>query len=127
MPLRAAKWIVSRRLQATHSGGWGFCSGLGTTLRGGIRKNSESQPANGSSTNMRAIASIASSHISRLRSRRTPKPPSSAAELASPVPKSTRPPETRSSVAIRSATRAGWFTAGVMFTMPCPRRMFRVR
>ena len=63
MPLRAANWIVSRRLQATHSGGCGFWSGLGTTLRGGMLQNSLSQPANGSSTNMRAIAAIASSHI----------------------------------------------------------------
>ena len=58
MPLRAAKWIVSRRLQATHIGGCGRWSGFGTTLRGGIRKNSLSQPANGSSTNIRAIASM---------------------------------------------------------------------
>ena len=49
------------------------------------------QPANGSSTNMRAIAAIASSHISRLRVRSTRKPPSSAAEDDSPVPNSTPP------------------------------------
>ena len=67
MPLRAANWIVSRRLHATHSGGCGLWSGLGTTLRGGMLQNSLSQPANGSSTNMRVIAGIASSHISRLR------------------------------------------------------------
>ena len=67
MPLRAAKWIVSRRLHATQSGGWGLWSGFGTTFRGGIWMNSESQPANGSSTNIRVIASIASSHIARLR------------------------------------------------------------
>ena len=36
MPFSAAMWIVSRRLHATHSGGWGFCSGFGTTLRTGI-------------------------------------------------------------------------------------------
>ena len=36
-----------------------------------------------------------------------PKPPSSASEPASPVPKSTRPPEIRSRVAMRSAMRAG--------------------
>ena len=104
--------MVSRREQATHSGGWGFCSGLGTTLRGGMRTNSESQPANGSSTNIRVIASIASSHISRFFARSTRKPPSSAAEEDSPVPKSTRPSQTRSRVATRSATRAGWLTPG---------------
>ena len=30
--------LVSRREHATHSGGWGFCLGLGTTLRIGIVK-----------------------------------------------------------------------------------------
>ena len=127
MPLRAANWIVSRRLHATHSGGCGLWSGLGTTLRGGMLQNSLSQPANGSSTNMRAIAGIASSHISRLRLRSTRKPPSSAAEEDSPVPKSTRPSEIRSSVATRSATRAGWLTAGGIWTIPWPSRMRWVR
>ena len=40
-------------LHATHNGGCGFCSGLGTTLRGGILSHGPSQPANGSSTIMR--------------------------------------------------------------------------
>jgi hypothetical protein len=72
------------------------------TFRTGICQNSLSQPAKGSSTNIRAIASIASSHISRLRVRSMRKPPSSAADDDSPVPNSTRPPEIRSSVATRS-------------------------
>ena len=36
MPWRAASRMVSRRLHATHKGGWGFCLGLGITMRGGI-------------------------------------------------------------------------------------------
>ena len=32
MPSLAASLIVSRFEQATHSGGWGFCTGLGTTF-----------------------------------------------------------------------------------------------
>src|SRR4051812_9353951 len=76
---------------------------------------------------MREIASRASSHCSRFVSRSTPKPPSSACELDSPVPSSTRPPETRSSVATRSATRAGWLNGGGICTMPWPRRMRLVR
>ena len=36
MPFSAASKMVSRREQATQSGGCGFCIGLGTTLRGGI-------------------------------------------------------------------------------------------
>ena len=43
------------------------------------------------------------------------------------MPKSTLPSETRSSVATRSATRAGWFTAGGICTIPWPSRMFSVR
>ena len=38
MPSRAASWIVSRREAATQIGGWGFCTGLGTTLRHGMEK-----------------------------------------------------------------------------------------
>ena len=36
MPFCAARWMVSRRLQATHTGGCGRWRGLGTTLRGGM-------------------------------------------------------------------------------------------
>ena len=38
---------MSRRLQATHSGGWGFCTGLGTTLRGGMVTKRPATPPNG--------------------------------------------------------------------------------
>ena len=76
---------------------------------------------------MRVIASTPSSHMSRFDSRSTPNAPSSACELDSPVPNSTRPPEIRSSVAMRSATRAGWLKPGGICTMPWPSRMFLVR
>ena len=78
MPFSAASRIVSRREHATHSGGCGFCSGLGITLRGGIEKKRPSWPANGSSTIIRVTTSSASSHCSRLVMRSTPKPASSA-------------------------------------------------
>ena len=74
MPFSAARRIVSRREHATHSGGCGFCSGLGTTLRGGIVTKRPSTPANGSSTIIRVTTSSASSHCSRFVSRSTPKP-----------------------------------------------------
>ena len=64
-------------------------------------------PANGSSTIIRATIGSISSHWARLVSRSTPKPSSSAPLDVSPVPSSTRPPETRSSIAALSATRAG--------------------
>ena len=44
MPSRAANLMVSRFEHATHSGGWGFCAGLGTTLRHGMEKYSPSIP-----------------------------------------------------------------------------------
>ena len=68
MPFSAASRIVSRRLHATHSGGCGFWTGLGTTLRGGICTNSPSTPVNGVSTMHRIVVSRPSSHASRLRS-----------------------------------------------------------
>src|SRR5689334_14772331 len=53
---------------------------------------------------------MASSYISRVTSGSVmPKPPISVVELPRPVPNSKRPPETRSIIATRSATRAGWF------------------
>ena len=38
MALEAATLIVSRLVQAIHIGGWGFCTGLGRTLRHGMEK-----------------------------------------------------------------------------------------
>src|SRR5437764_770742 len=39
--------MVSRRVQATHTGGWGFWKGFGTTFRGGIVTHSPAWPVNG--------------------------------------------------------------------------------
>jgi hypothetical protein len=107
-PFSAASRIVSRREHATHSGGCGFCTGLGTTLRGGIVTYLPSTPVNGVSVRQRTAVSRPSSHASRLVTGSTWKPPSSASDDDSPEPNSTRPPDTRSSVATRSAVRAGW-------------------
>ena len=41
-------------------------------------------------------------------------PPTSASLEPSPLPNSTRPPETRSSMEMRSATRAGWLNCGMV-------------
>ena len=54
MPFSAASRMVSRRLHATHSGGCGFCTGLGTTLRGGICTNWPSTPVKGVSVMQRS-------------------------------------------------------------------------
>ena len=81
---------------------------MGTTFRGGMDSHGPSQPANGSSTIIRVAASMWSSHWSRLVARAMPKPSRSALAEDSPVPNSTRPPDTRSRVLIRSTTRAVW-------------------
>ena len=47
MPFCAARWMVSRRLHATQTGGWGFWRGLGTTLRGGMVTKGPAWPVNG--------------------------------------------------------------------------------
>ena len=66
MPFSAASRMVSRRLQATHSGGWGFWTGLGTTLRGGMVTNRPSTPPKGVSVMQRMATSSPSSQASRL-------------------------------------------------------------
>ena len=81
--------------------------GLGTTLRGGIVTYSPAWPVNGVSVMQRSATRRPSSHIARLSLGSIPKPPSSASDDDSPVPKSARPPDTRSSIATRSATARG--------------------
>ena len=127
MPFSAASRMVSRREQATQSGGWGFCTGLGTTLRGGIDTKRPSTPVKGSSVMHRTATSSPSSQASRFSSKVLAKPPSSATLDDSPDPKSTRPFETRSSIATRSAVRAGWLNRGEVRMIPWPRRMRLVR
>ena len=72
MPSWAARWIVSRFEQATQIGGWGFCTGLGTTLRAGIEKYWPWKPGYGSITIMLATCSTVSRHIARRSAGLTP-------------------------------------------------------
>ena len=108
IPFSAANRMVSRREHATHKGGCGLCMGLGTTLRGGICTKRPSTPVNGVSVMQRSVTCKPSSQASRFVAGSTRNPPSSASEPDSPEPNSTRPPDSRSSVATRSAVRAGW-------------------
>ena len=55
-----------------------------------------------------------------------PKPFCSVVDEPRPMPNSKRPSDRWSSIATRSATRAGWFTGGVMLKMPEPRWMYEV-
>src|SRR5207237_6126885 len=105
---------------ASHIGGCGFEYGLGSTSRAGIRKYRPSY-VYGSSRHMRGICSSASRHIGLVSAAGgIAKPAHSVDDEPRPVPNSTRPPERWSMVAIRSATRAGWFTGGVMVTIAKP-------
>ena len=56
MPCFPAQRMLSRLEQATHSGGWGFCRGLGRTLRSGMEKNSPSYPGYGSDESILAVS-----------------------------------------------------------------------
>ena len=56
-----------------------------------------------------------------------PKPACSVVDDPRPVPKSKRPPERWSSIATRSAMRAGWLTGGVTLMIPEATRMRSVR
>ena len=127
MPISAAMLMVSRREQASHRGGCGRCRGLGTTLRGGIDRNGPSCPLNGSSVMQRRTTSRPSRHAARFSSIVMSNPPSSTSVPDSPEPNSTRPLDRRSSVATRSAVRAGWLYCGAVWMMPWPIRMFFVR
>ena len=120
-PHLASVWSCE---QATHSGGCGFCMGLGTTMRSGMFQTLPACSL-GPSLNMGRMARTASSKISRLFSMVTPNGSSSVIEALSPMPNSQRPFDNRSSVATRSATRVGWLV--VTWKMPWPRRMFLVR
>ena len=72
---------------------------------------------------MLAICSAASSAIARFCLAGMSKPCSSSRVAPSPMPKSTRPSEMRSSVARPSAVRAGWLYFGITCRMPWPSRI----
>ena len=119
----AARWIVSRRVQATHTGGGGRWIGFGTTLRGGMRHVFADVAGEGCLGHAPQRDADALLPHGALVAGSTPNASSSTAADPSPVPNSTRPSDTRSRAAMRSATRAGWLIADGSCTMPCPRRM----
>src|SRR5947199_6494165 len=114
--------------QATHIGGWGLLYGLGSTLRWGIEKK---RPSYGPYIPWRHIlvnSTIVSSHMSLVTSRDSmPKPNTSVVDEPRPVPNSKRPSERWSSMATRSAMRAGWLTGGVVLKMAEPTWILEVR
>ena len=71
---------------------------------------------------------MVSSHISVVTSRvGMPKPNTSVVDEPRPVPNSKRPSERWSSMATRSAMRAGWLTGGVVLKMAEPTWILEVR
>src|SRR5262245_15122824 len=108
-------------------GGRGFEYGFGSTVRSGLRKYVPSN-AYGSPRHMRGICSSDSRHMGLVSAADgMSKPAHSADDEPRPVPNSTRPSDRWSMVAMRSATRAGWFTAAVMFVIAVPMWMRFVR
>jgi len=75
----------------------------------------------------RQISGRVSATISRVSSGSSiPNPRCSVVDDPRPVPNSNRPSDRWSSIATRSAMRAGWLTGGVMLNMPEPRWMLDV-
>src|SRR5262245_28544964 len=119
-PRRPAFSNVDGLPHATQIGGCGFEYGFGSTLRGGIEKCVPSYEY-GVVFHIRRISGSASSYIERVVSPSgMRKPLNSVVDDPRPVPNSKRPSERWSSIATRSAVRAGWFTGGVMFQIAEP-------
>ena len=114
-------------MQAIHIGGCGFWIGFGTTGRAGMLTYFPSKPSKTSCVHIFGNSPTASSHIGRESSGSMSNPPSSASVIERPVPTSTRPFDTMSSAAVRSAMRAGWLNGIGSRHTPCPTRMFSVR
>ena len=120
--MRAAFSNVDGLPAATQSGGCGSEYGFGRTLRGGIEKNRPSNPGYSPSCHIFTISGTASSNIARVSSGSSmPNPRCSVVDEPRPMPISNRPSLRWSSVAARSAMRAGWFTGGVTLKIPDPR------
>jgi hypothetical protein len=110
--------------QAVHSGGCGFCLGLGSTLRGGKSKYSPEYEWF-CLVNIGTRQRTASSKIARFSANSTLNGSSSVSEALSPMPNSTRPLEIRSSAETCAASLAGWLV--VRCRMPWARRICLVR
>lgn len=125
-PSSAAWRSVSVRLHARNSGGCGVCAGRG---RIGCGSMSRSGPwcSNSSFSHAFPMIRSASSTSCVVRSLSTPHRDVSCVVPPRPAPRSSRPPDNRSSIAARSATRAGWLKLNGMHTTPCPTRMREVR
>lgn len=106
---------------AIQAGGCGSCTGLGVTIRRGKRNRSEAYSTY-SSRHIPVTIPIASRQSSRDRSRSTPKAVCSMG-VERPVPHSTRPPDSTSTVAAFSAMRCGGVKPKGVRVTPKPSRI----
>jgi hypothetical protein len=86
----------------------GGCGATAASVRGARRAPVPPSNSNSSFVQQPTTHSIASRHMSRVSCGSMSKPSSSARVDERPVPKSTRPSESRSSTATDSALRTGW-------------------
>ncbi len=120
-PYCAARRTVSGFVHARNSGGWGSCTGRGTTVCGGrpggcwIVSSSESHWMV-SSRQQCPMNLSASSTWGVVSSGSTPHSDSSCAVPPRAAPRFSRPSEMMSSIAARSATRTGWLYPNGMHT-----------
>ena len=103
MPALPATAAEFSEAHAIHAGGWGYCIGLGVTMRLGNLNRGESY-SKYSSRHMPHTISMASCQSSRERSRSTPKAICSIG-VDRPVPHTARPLDKMSTVATFSAMR----------------------
>ena len=124
-PRSAASSSVPGLVTVTHIGGCGFWSGFGSTARSGIEKQ---RPWWEKRSRIHICGSTRtySSQSFLVASGSAWKPPISVHVEERAVPNSSRPPESTSRKAARSATRIGWLICGTHTTAPCPTRMRRV-
>ena len=122
MPRSAASSSVPGLVTVTHIGGCGFWSGFGSTARSGIEKQ-RPRCANVSCIHIFGSTRTYSSQSFLVSSGSASKPPISVHVEERAVPNSSRPPESRSRNAARSATRIGWLISGTHTTAPCPTRI----
>ena len=114
----------SSELAAKRSGGCGFWTGLGTTSTPSMSQN-RPWKLTGSSRQARRITSMPSSKRSARSRTGMPSPSKWALIVPRPIPYSSRPPETMSSVAASSAARSG-LCSGTS-TTPVPSLIREVR
>ena len=91
-PIRAAFWNVDGLPAATHIGGCGSVYGFGSTLRGGMEKESPLKPGYSSACHIRRNSPTTSSNMSRVVSGSAiPNPRCSIVDEPRPMPNSKRP------------------------------------